>query len=429
MKRLMFYIIFVVAVSPAINAVVNFSGNMENENEKAVFSVFIDNNGIKWFGTMNGVSRYDGVEWIYYSTDDYLKGGEVYDICAANSSHGPEMWFATDYGATVAAYNIDGITSATTYTTDNGLPDNLTNSVAIDSGHVKYVGISTGVSYFKDGVWDTITYSSFPESIPKGNINDLDTYDNLLYVATSEGIGRFSMEIDGITGASRWTSEYGMTPLSGNIISVYIDNEGNQWFGTDAGAEKHTGLSAKENWSVYTVKDGLVNNYVNVIAVDDDSTVWFGTNGGVSKYVDNTWTNYTIEDGLVSDTVYDIDFDKDGSVWFATNRGISRLYNDEFTEIITASHKIVNISKSFSAKAFPENNVIKLFYSPVSSDDIVLRLFSISGKLIQKTEISSYHFDSDHFSWHISSLQQGIYIIHLSQGGYSASTKILLKNP
>ena len=430
MKKVLIYIFFFAFVGYCnlTNAISVLSINDDNHNPKAVFSIYIDENGDKWLGTMYGLARYNGSEWIYYTTADYLKGNKVYDIEPETTSHASEIWLATDYGATVAAYNIDGITAATTYTADNGLLDNNTNSLAIDTGHVKYIGIKTGVSCFYDGEWDTITYNSYPTSIPNGVINDLATHNNLLYVATSEGIGRFSMEVDGITGASRWTSEYGITPLSGNILSVYIDNEGNQWFGTDAGAEKHIGLSAKENWFLYTTAEGLVNNYVNIITEDDDGAIWFGTNGGVSKFANDTWTNYTTTDGLVSDTIYDIDFDNNGSVWFATNQGISKLFNGGFDDIPLKTKNIPTNAPVFLIKPLSiSNNTLDVIYESISMDRIIIKLYNISGTLIKTKSFHPIISEINYLSMNIGNNNSGIYIVQISQGIYSISKKIIIK--
>lgn len=395
---------------------------------KAVLSIYIDENGYKWFGTMYGLAQYDGYEWTYYTTAHYLKGNEIYSIVPETTSQGTEIWLATDYGATVAAYNIDGITAATTYTIENGLLDNKTNSLAIDTGHVKYIGIKTGISYFHNGKWDSITYNAYPSNIPNGIINGLATHNNLLYVATSEGIGRFSMEVDGITGASRWTNEFGMTPLSGNILSVYIDNEGDQWFGTDVGAEKHIGLSAKENWLLYTTDEGLVNNHVNIITTDDDGAIWFGTNGGISKFANDTWTNYTTTDGLVSDTVYDIDFDNDGSVWFATNQGISQLLNGGFETLPLSTKNIPANVPVFLIKSSPiSSNTLDVIYESISTDRITIKLYNISGIPLKSKSFLPISAKINYLSLDIEGISSGFYIVQIIQGKFSTLSKIIIK--
>jgi ligand-binding sensor domain-containing protein len=400
--------------------------NKNISNTKTVYSIYIDDNGIKCVGHSSGLARFDGSQWTYYTDNDYLKGKEVFDIEPDVTSHGSELWLATDYGATVAAYDIDGITSATTYTAKDDLFDNNANSVAIDTGNIRYIGVEDGVSYFINGSWDSITYNSYPTSIPPGIINDLATHNNLLYVATSEGIGRFKMDIDGITGASRWTSEYGMTPLSGNIISAYIDNNGDQWFGTDAGAEKHTGLSAKENWFLYTTSEGLVNNYINVIAEDDDGTVWFGTNGGVSKFQNDTWTNYTTNNGLISDTIFDIDFDLDGSVWFATNQGVCRLYNDEFEDIPVKINNISLIDNPEILVRIKNPNRLEIIYEPVSNDKIIIKLYNLAGILIRIKKFFPVTIETNYLSMNTGGISSGIYIIQIIQGNYSITKKIII---
>ena len=60
------------------------------------------------------------------------------------------------------------------------------------------------------------------------------------------------------------------------------------WFGTHIGVSKLT----VDKWLNYTIKDGLVANKVNTIAVDTDGSIWFGTDNGISHLTNNQWTNY-----------------------------------------------------------------------------------------------------------------------------------------
>ncbi len=149
-------------------------------------------------------------------------------------------------------------------------------------------------------------------------VNDLAHRSDSIYIAQNGGIGRLLSGVDGITGASRWTSEYGISPLSGNINCITIDSKGHQWFGTDAGAEEHIGLKAKENWILYTTDEGLVNNFVESISEDEAGGMWFGTRGGVSRLFGGNWISYTVAEGLASDTVYDVALMRIPSGWLLT---------------------------------------------------------------------------------------------------------------
>ena len=127
-------------------------------------------------------------------------------------------------------------------------------------------------------------------------------------------------ETSEVSGGGRRTSANAEGLVSKYILTVAVDAEGNQWFGTPEGASKFDG----QNWVTYTVADGLVDNYVSAIAFDKENGVWFGTLRGISRLQNNSWTSFTTEHGLVNDDVRAIAVDDAGALWFGTSGGISR---------------------------------------------------------------------------------------------------------
>lgn len=60
-----------------------------------VTSVSVDSEGNKWFGTNNGVSKFDGQEWITFTTAEGLAGNSVNAIAIDTQGN---VWFGTDCG-------------------------------------------------------------------------------------------------------------------------------------------------------------------------------------------------------------------------------------------------------------------------------------------------------------------------------------------
>jgi hypothetical protein len=59
-----------------------------------------------------------------------------------------------------------------------------------------------------------------------------------------------------------------------NIRSIFQDNNGNYWFGTNgAGVYRYDGKTLTK----FTVKEGLSNNQVQSIQEDKSGNIWFGT--------------------------------------------------------------------------------------------------------------------------------------------------------
>jgi ligand-binding sensor domain-containing protein len=150
-----------------------------------------------------------------------------------------------------------------------------------------------------------------------------------LYVATvGAGISRvYKNDVDGISGASSY-AQWGPIELpSDNVYSMYIDHDSVQWFGTDMGVGKHVGFNTLENWTIYNTENGLVNDFVQAIAIDTEGKVWFGTKGGISVFDGTEWTSYTMSDGLISDNILFITVDKNGMIYIGTDNGLMTYNN------------------------------------------------------------------------------------------------------
>ena len=291
--------------------------------------ICVDKNGIKWFGTDNGLSSFDGFSWKTYTTVDSLAHNSVNSIAFEETEYGPEIWVATDGGVSVVSVVPDAVTFATPYRINNtGLVSNTVYAAAVDTGHVKWFGTDCGISTFDGNIWKTFTSK------------DLLTHDHIMaiYPNAEDGYvyygteGRGGGRFDGITAATPWD-----TALSGiasdSVYTVYIDLEGLQWLETDNGLSHHFGTKIKDNWATYTTENGLAHNFVHSIAEDMNGVKWFGTRNGVSSFDGTTWETYTIDNGLVSNIVYTIAVDLDGSLWFGTDDGVSNLnLNSVFVE-------------------------------------------------------------------------------------------------
>ena len=109
---------------------------------------------------------------------------------------------------------------------------------------------------------------------------------------------------------------------SGEILSIYQDQAGNLWFGTDGcGVSRYDGIT----FTTFTTEDGLADNQVRSIYQDSEGNLWFGFYGGVvSKYDGQVFQTLTPRDGLPGGPVRSILQDGEGSIWFTTYNGVVR---------------------------------------------------------------------------------------------------------
>ncbi len=303
----------------------------EEENEKVitgvlpsdeVTSVFVDDENIRWFGTAAGLVFFNGQKWVTYTPADGVAGEEVNGLAYQNSSYGSELWVATNDGVSVHNYSVDGITAATTYRKENsGLACDTVVAVTVDAGDVRWFATATGLSLFAVHDWISKSYETLRH---KKVLCIAPAADGWNYMGTAgNGVARYRYdEVDGITGASLIDTDWSGLP-DDHVLSVFIVSDTCQWFGTAAGAARHTGTDTRHGWTVFTKEDGLISNTVLSILVDSRGTVWFGTAEGLSSLKDGAWQNFTVQEGLSGNRINAIAEDREGKIWLATGNGIS----------------------------------------------------------------------------------------------------------
>jgi ligand-binding sensor domain-containing protein len=396
-----------------------------------VRAVYVDSQGVKWFGTNNGLCRFDNGTKTWFGAEDHLPGNQVNALSYEQTPEEDILWTGTDKGVSAVSFDGTGVTGSRIYTLEEGLLDTMISAIALDSRGNKFFGSASGISMLSSDTFTALTYFEYYSSMFITPVRQLQVYGDTLYIAQNGGIGRLVSGVDGITGASRWESSYGISPYSGDIKSLLVKGAEVQYFGTDVGVEVHTGYKAKENWSLWNTDSGLVDNCVISIAEDMVGGLWFGTCGGVSHLADGSWTSYTTNDGLLNDTVYDIDFDPDGSVWFATGAGACRLKDGEFMNFLTSTPDHAgNRPVTFDAYYNRAVSAIRITYQLRADGKVSASLYSISGVLIQHWNnlpgLQGTQSAELPLTGPVASSGDGIYVVLLQQGERFGTRKVLI---
>jgi len=244
-----------------------------------------------------------------------------YDLAHSNTEQ--ELWLASHSGA------LNSITLESLDTDNSGLASNEVNLLHFDVENTSYFATPEGLSLQTREDW--LQYTGLDEFFLDFEISDMGSATNgFTYVSTlGGGIERFSVDVDGISGATLFDTEW--TRLTSNIIhSVFIDDT-LQAYGTDEGAALHFSEHTKRDWQVYTTDDGLINDTVLSVVRDHADNWWFGTRQGISRLSGSEWTGYTLEThSLISMQVKFLAVDPDGAVWMASDEGLSKFVNDQW---------------------------------------------------------------------------------------------------
>jgi ligand-binding sensor domain-containing protein len=298
--------------------------------------VVVDSNNVKWFITEAGIVSFNGQEWVLHDKNRKVPVQDLRGFALENNPGGLELWIASPAGATVVRLPVDGRSGATTYHTENTsiLSKNVVR-VAIGRSPLRWIGTEKGVSAFRGNKWLSPSYDEmYPGSMfGEFRITSMATTrdgDSLFIGTEGAGVARVYQNADAISGASVYAQWGPINLPSDKIYSIFIDNDGTQWFGTDQGIARHAGSKTLENWTVFTTGEGLVNNFVQAIASDNKGKFWFGTKGGASVFDGTAWASFTMDNGLSSNNVLCLAVDRDGVVWFGTDNGATCFKDGEF---------------------------------------------------------------------------------------------------
>ncbi|HPR31588.1 MAG TPA: DUF362 domain-containing protein [Prolixibacteraceae bacterium] len=326
-----------------------------------VKKIVVDANGIKWFGTEKGLSRFDGINWTTVDASNHLRENTVNDI--KYNASGSELLVATNGGLSVLKTDANGVVSSKTYYVGGAASEILSDTVTavgIDTKNTRWIATLKGLNTWNGTSWNaTNTYMDANREIKQWNelrVNDIESYDNdgSVYIGTSgQGILRYTYnEVDGFTGASAmsslWSGIWSDTVHAVTLIDTV------QWYGTNLGVFQHFGPSTKNYWDFqFSIYDGIYDPVVKDVEVDPDGNVWLGTPSGIQvltpegfyTYVSGvqtsaikvypkaegaiiTWTNGNGFSGtLFSEKVNDLQTDTDGSMLVASDNGVEVFKN------------------------------------------------------------------------------------------------------
>ncbi len=278
--------------------------------------------GYLWIGTQEGLARYDGIQFSVFDKTNTPAFKSNYFTALVEDRDGV-LWIGTNGGGLVRLRN--GV--FTTFTTQNGLSNDIVRSLLQDRNGAIWIGTNGGgVCRFKDGVFTAYTTKN-------GLSNDvvyalIQDHEGAIWMGTlGGGVSRLK---DG--KFSTYSTQNG---LSNDIVrSLMEDRDGAVWIGTNGGGV----CKIKDGkWTTYTTKDGLANDRVYALLQDRIGAIWIGTlGGGINRLKDGIFETYNTQNGLSNNGIRSLMEDRDGALWIGTNGGgVDRFKDAMFTTYST----------------------------------------------------------------------------------------------
>ena len=406
-------------------------------SQSSVIAITQDQKGFLWFGTRDGLNKYDGHEFTVYkhSQKDTLSisNNDILEIITDSKGN---LWVGTFNGLNRYDYRRDRFIS---YFNKNGdstsLSDNSIWAICEASNGDIWVGTAQGLNRLNRQTGEFERFYHDPQDASSLSHNYvLDLYEDregFVWVATAKGLNRVNTSNTGQVSFSRFLDQEGNGPLYDHFFqSIAEDQEGNLWLGT-----KHGGLAKfnknNEHIQVYRHLPGqassLSSNDVRSLTFNEEGRLWVGTYAGLNLLDPKTGKVRRLlsqrenPHSLPKNSVKSIYQDAHGSLWVGTYYGGVSMLDPQNSNF--KNYKYTSSSEGLSfdvVSALVEGPDDKVYIGTEGGGVNVLDSKTGSFSLLAGAELSSHNIKSLYLEgaeklW-IGTFNAGLNILDLKSG-------------
>jgi ligand-binding sensor domain-containing protein len=315
-------------------------------SQSIVFCVMQDHRGFMWFGTEDGLNKYDGYNFAVLRHDPHdLNSLSYSEIRAIHEDISGIFWIGTFYGG-LNKYDPQR-EQFTHYRYVHDDPHSLSHdnvkAIYEDKSGVLWIGTEGGLNRF-----DRVTEQFIRYQHEAGNLNSLS--DNVvnaicedqtgtLWIATNGGLNRLIPSPN--KNSPPAFIHYRHDPSDPRSLShdavtaIFADRNGVLWIGTQGGLNKldlyhNHGASVSFTRYLHDPRNPHSLSHDDIRAIFEDSVgvFWIGTNGGGLNLFDREqgkfvhYQNDPRDPTSVSyNEIYDVYEDRSGLIWLGTYGG------------------------------------------------------------------------------------------------------------
>ena len=319
----------------------------EGLSQSIVKCILQDKEGFLYFGTEDGLNRYDGYSFYVLRNNPLDSNSLSYnDINTMSLDKYGNIWIGT-FNSGLNKYNPYTkkiIRFTHDYNNPNSLSHDNITSICSDSSGIVWVGTDNGLNKLTPKNINKDEYSierilhlpGNPNSLSHNNVYSLvlDLSSNL-WVGTENGLNELTkenIEAHKLEFRHFKSENNNSSSISNNSVrAIYQDSNGIIWIGTDEGLnsviknEQNEISGFNRYLNIPNDSRSLSHNEIYAICEDNSGKLWIGTNGGGLNLLDSNRKSFTryLHDpldprSLSYNEIQSLFKDKSGTMWIGT---------------------------------------------------------------------------------------------------------------
>jgi ligand-binding sensor domain-containing protein len=303
-------------------------GDLVKELGSSIMVVYHDKKNVYWFGSWEtGVYRYDGKRLINYTTKSGLPNNRIDEIIEDKFGN---IYFIGNYPtSTITKFDGQSFTKIT--------------AIPIDEWKLEANDLWLKDAYQSEKVYrfDGNTFYELKLPKPPELSNPFEIYSiykdnkgNIWFGTNPVGVCRYDGK------SFEWITEEDVTEFrnegANGVRSITEDKNGDFWFNTENRYSVYDSITLKSN-QFYTrhqsiggldgKKESDLDEYLSTVR-DNNNNLWFVTyRSGVWKYDGTKITHYTVRDNSKEITLFSIYNDNNGNLWLGTHENGAYKFN------------------------------------------------------------------------------------------------------
>lgn len=322
-------------------------------SQVSVFAIAQDHAGFMWFGTKNGLNRFDGYQFEVYKKDTSkhsLVADDVRNLYADPLTN--HLWIGTNYGVSRYNPNTDKFTNYRHQRKDqHTIYSDIIRRTFRDSKGRLWLGTSKGLNLYNDEKdnFRRILLAKKPnqKNQPVEVWAIMEDSAQQLWFGTNRGLFKL-VEGNSLDFTFQRVDGPGGIALSDRYIrGVLEDEKGNLWIGTD-----HSGINYwdRSNGIIKVYKNdkddpySLSENQIRAMDLDSNNNLWVGTFNGLNFLKKGTTTFEVYKKdklsnaGISDNSIHSLFFDKRGSLWVGTFYGGVNHFDENYNRFKNFKH-------------------------------------------------------------------------------------------